>query len=167
MEMLGVKLRCSRCDFVLRSTFGCLLGDVKGLQECLSLKGASGSHPCCFCRNVLGRTDYFHHHDYWVHVASTDVTRFDLHTPSSFDEFCTTVMSAVTQVARNQWWTQSSELLGLRTISMPWRSARLHLRSPIYRTLFSHAYYAYVRRRLGNILVTPPTDFCNTLVTFW
>ena len=126
METTGVMIKCTRGEFHLRSTFGCLLGDVKGMQECLSLKVASGSH-----------------------------------------EFCTTVMSAVTQVARNQWWTQSSELLGLRTISMPWRSARLHLRSPIYRTLFSHAYYAYVRRRLGNILVTPPTDFCNTLVTFW
>ena len=77
MERVGVRLKCSRGDFVLRSTFGCLLADEKGIKECLSLKGASGSKPCCFCRNVVGRADFFHGHRYFVHVASTDVAKFD------------------------------------------------------------------------------------------
>ena len=32
MERIGVKLKCSRGDFVLRSTFGCLLADEKGIK---------------------------------------------------------------------------------------------------------------------------------------
>ena len=76
MERIGVKLECSSGEFVLQSTFGCLLADEKGIEECLSLKGSSGSKPCCFCRNVLGRADLFDHHPYFVHLASTDVTSF-------------------------------------------------------------------------------------------
>ena len=53
-----------------------LLADEKGIEECLSLKGSSGSKPCCFCRNVLGRADLFDHHPHFVHLASTDVTSF-------------------------------------------------------------------------------------------
>ena len=68
----------------------------KGIKECLSLKGASGSKPC-FCRNVVGRADFFHDHRYFVHVASTDVAKFDLHTQSSFDELCTLLVSEVSE----------------------------------------------------------------------
>ena len=93
MESIGVNLECSRGKFLLRSTFGCLLGDVKGLQECLSLKGASASKPCPFCRNVLGRTEDAYH-PYFVHHSSTEVHRFDLLTPSRFDELSENLAAA-------------------------------------------------------------------------
>ena len=97
MEWIGIKLKCSRGDFVLRSTFGCLLADEKGSKECLSLKWASGSKTCCFCRYVLGRAELFHDHRYFVHVASTDVAKFDFHAQSSFDELCTLLVSEVSE----------------------------------------------------------------------
>ena len=95
METTGVMIKCTRGEFHLRSTFGCLLGDVKGLQECLSLKGASGAKPCPFCRNVLRHPTYFHGHWYWTHVRSPDA-RFDLHDVASFDELCTDSAAEVT-----------------------------------------------------------------------
>ena len=43
----------------------------------------------------MGRADFFDDHPYFVHLASTDVTKFDLHTPTSFDEMCTLLASEV------------------------------------------------------------------------
>ena len=80
-----------------RIAIGCLLADEKGIKECLSLKWASGSKTCCFCRNVVGGAEFFDDHDYFVHVASTDVAKFDLHTQSSFDELCTLLVSEVSE----------------------------------------------------------------------
>ena len=45
----------------------------------------------------MGKADVFHGHRYFVHVASTDVAKFDLHTQSSFDELCTLLVSEVSE----------------------------------------------------------------------
>ena len=114
MERIGVKLKCSRGDFVLRSTSGCLLADEKGIKECLSLKGASGSKPFCFCRNVVGRADFFRDHRYSAHVASTDVAKFDLHSQSSFDELCTLLASEVRAGSTRGKVDQVERALGIK-----------------------------------------------------
>ena len=45
----------------------------------------------------MGRADFFDDAPYFVHVASTDVAKFDLHTQSSFDELCTLLVSEVSE----------------------------------------------------------------------
>jgi hypothetical protein len=114
MERIGVRLKCSRGDFVLRSTFGCLLADEEGIEECLSLKGASGSKPCCFCRDVLGRAEFFDDHPYFVHVGSTDVTKFDLHTHASFAELCTVLASEVSEGSSKARVAEVERVFGIK-----------------------------------------------------
>ena len=120
MEKTGVIIKSTRGDFHLRSTFGCLLGDVKGLQECLSLKGASGAKPCPFCRNVLKHPTYFHWHPYWCHVRSPDA-RFDLHTVDSFNELCTDLAAEVAAGTAQPRPRNGSGGEGLHVMANRWR----------------------------------------------
>jgi len=54
-ETVGVRIRTRFGSFVLKATFSCWLADFKAVKEIGSLTGASGSKPCPFCKNVIGR----------------------------------------------------------------------------------------------------------------
>ncbi len=86
LHRVGIRLFCGdeRCH--LRAVFGCFLGDERAIKEVVSCKGASGTKPCCCCKNVLGRTQDIQEGGYLIHFKASDCTRFDLHTTASFEE---------------------------------------------------------------------------------
>ena len=67
----------------------CFLGDEKAIKEMWGLKGASGTKPCCWCKNVVGRMHVDLIDPYFVHF--TWGTRFDMHTPESWADILTTL----------------------------------------------------------------------------
>ena len=54
---VGVVCGVGEHAVVIRAVLGGLLMDEKGMKDCLSLKGASGSRPCCLCRNLVARVE--------------------------------------------------------------------------------------------------------------
>ena len=84
-ENVGVRLCNNGVTRLIRARFGCFIADAKALAQICSLKSSSGTKPCPYCKNCLGHCDHFDH-DYFVHVHSADVGRFDFHTPESFAE---------------------------------------------------------------------------------
>ena len=84
---IGVRIKSGSSHFVLKASFACFVTDEKAMKEICCLKGASGKRPCSWCRNVIGRTPYFVD-DYLIHLSSTEVERFDLHTPETFAGHC-------------------------------------------------------------------------------
>ena len=76
-------------EFLLRGSFMCMLGDEKAIKEMWGLKGASGTKPCCWCKNVVGRMHVDRMDPYFVH--HTWGTRFDMHTPESWTDILTTL----------------------------------------------------------------------------
>lgn len=80
-DFLRTGVRVSSCH--IRCTFGAWMSDERALREVVSTKGASGSKPCCCCKNVVARTRPAAN-AYLVHFDSPEVDRFDLHTSDSF-----------------------------------------------------------------------------------
>ena len=84
-ESVGVRCVSSTGRFILRATFGCILGDEKAIREVWSVKGASGTKMCLCCKNVVGRMHverggYLAHHTW----ATPDL--FDPHSDDRFEE---------------------------------------------------------------------------------
>ncbi len=78
--------RCPLGDtvFLFTARFGGLLGDEKALKGCFELKGASGSKPCAFCKNVVGKRSEVPHNDgYFVCVDCSRYCDLDPHTNES------------------------------------------------------------------------------------
>ena len=84
-ENVGCRLCHDGVSRLIRARFGCFIADAKALAQICSLKNSSGSKPCPCCINCLGHCIPFEH-AYFVHYASADVHRFDLHTPDTFAE---------------------------------------------------------------------------------
>ena len=82
----GVPCQALSGSFVAQGTFSVLLSDEKAIKEMWGLKGASGTKPCVFCKNILGHMapGLLQGHNYLLHYSSTSKDRFDLHTPISF-----------------------------------------------------------------------------------
>ena len=68
---------------LIRARFGCFIADAKALAQICSLKHSSGTKPCPCCKKCLGHCDHFDH-EYFVHVHSAEVDRFDYHTADTF-----------------------------------------------------------------------------------
>ena len=79
---MGVRIACPSGEFLLRASFACFLGDEKALKEVWSVKGASGTKPCCSRRNVVGRMEVARDDPHIVHYTSA--TGFRAHTDRSY-----------------------------------------------------------------------------------
>ena len=84
-ERTGVRISIPGASRVIKAQFKVFLADAKALAEFLSLKGSSGKKPCCECKNVIGRCEFFDDGPYFLHT-STAKTVFDEHTPESFQD---------------------------------------------------------------------------------
>ena len=62
----------------------------------------------------MGGAEFFDDHDYFVHVASTDAAKFDLHTQSSFDELCTLLVSEVSEGGSKARVTAMERTFGIK-----------------------------------------------------
>ena len=84
LHTVGVRILSGRTEFVFRARFGCFLGDEKEIKQFWSVKGASGTMLCCFCKNIMNRTDKSTPGDYLQHFADATPEQFDKHTPQSY-----------------------------------------------------------------------------------
>ncbi len=96
----GIRLFCGDERFHLQAVFGCFLGDERAIKEVVNCKGASGTKPCCNCKNVLGRTEVSEDGGYLVHFTTSDYNRLDLHTSSSFNEMADELEQAASGTVR-------------------------------------------------------------------
>ncbi len=94
-----MRLHCGSQRPYIRFELGCLLADERAAKEVVSCKGASGTKPCCRCKNVVGRAQP-EAAGYLVHFGEADPGRFDLHTGASFLEMADELQSKVGQPVR-------------------------------------------------------------------
>ena len=73
-------------DIFVRGNFKGFLGDELALKETLNVRGASGSKPCFYCKNVMGKKTNLSGQDYLVGLDTTKCANLDLHTDNSFYE---------------------------------------------------------------------------------
>ena len=78
----------SRGMFLCKGKFEALLSDEKSITALWSLRGASGTKPCCFCQNVLGHMapDKVEDHAWLVHYSCSSSKRFAKHTTRTFSD---------------------------------------------------------------------------------
>ncbi|CAE7471645.1 unnamed protein product [Symbiodinium sp. CCMP2592] len=85
----GFPLKCSKGTFLAQGSFECFVGDEKAIRETFSLRGATGTKPCCHCMNVLGHMDK---HSVTVpglvHYSCDDPGKFVLHSSQTFRTMC-------------------------------------------------------------------------------
>jgi hypothetical protein len=92
-EETGVMLRIEDVDFNFKAKCGPFLADFEAVKFVCSQMGASGRSPCPYCRNIIGRWDYFED-DYLVHMTSSEYGRFHEHDAASFLEMVDTIEAA-------------------------------------------------------------------------
>ena len=82
----GLPIRAPSGNFWAKGCFGLVVSDEKALKEVWSLRGASGTKPCVFCKNIVGHMDKeaVAEHAYLVHYSSSSPNRFDQHTRGTF-----------------------------------------------------------------------------------
>jgi len=84
-EKVGVRCPTSSGFFIFRARFGAFLEDEKAIKETWSVKGASGTKPCLWCKNVVGRMTC-NRGGYLTHFSWGTPRDFDRHTDESFEE---------------------------------------------------------------------------------
>jgi len=89
----GVRLPCGDSHFYIRSELGCFIMDEAAIKHTFNVKGASGSKPCLWCQNVVGRTETIRH-DYLVSVKSAASEKFIPHSDVSFKKMVDEVVVA-------------------------------------------------------------------------
>ena len=74
--------------FLCKGNFEAVLSDEKSITALWSLRGASGTKPCCFCQNVVGHMtrDKVEDNAWLVHYSCSSPRRFAKHTSSTFTE---------------------------------------------------------------------------------
>ena len=84
----GFPCNSSRGMFLCKGKFEALLSDEKAITALWSLRGASGTKPCCFCQNVLGHMapDKVEDHAWLVHFSCSSSERFAKHTTRTFSD---------------------------------------------------------------------------------
>ena len=72
--------------FICQGSFGGLLSDEKSITSMWSLRGASGTKPCCFCQNVVGHMTraQVQTNPWLVHYSCCFTNKFSKHTSSTF-----------------------------------------------------------------------------------
>lgn len=84
LESVGVRMPTGA---VFRARFGFFVADEREIKYLWGVRGASGTKPCCSCRNVVGRMELEESLDtYLVHHTWGTPDRFDLHTRQSYEE---------------------------------------------------------------------------------
>lgn len=78
----------SRGMFLCKGKLEAVLSDEKSITALWSLRGATGTKPCCFCQNVVGHMarDKVQNHAWLVHYSCSSSERFAKHTASTFSE---------------------------------------------------------------------------------
>lgn len=80
----GMRLPTCSGSFHLKATFGFFMLDEKACKFTFGIKGASGTKPCCCCKNVVGAKTVPGESTYLVHISDHRKAKFDPHTPESF-----------------------------------------------------------------------------------
>jgi len=78
----------------VRAEFAAWMSDERALKDVLSTKGATGNKPCCWCRNVVGRTRP-RPGSTLVHFDCSDEARFELHSIETFNAMVDDLVSQV------------------------------------------------------------------------
>ena len=84
----GFPCNSSRGMFLCKGKLEALLSDEKSITALWSLRGASGTKPCCFYQNVVGHMapDKVEDHAWLVHYSCSSSDRFAKHTTPTFSE---------------------------------------------------------------------------------
>ena len=72
----GLPIPAPSGNFWAKGCFGLAVSDEKALKEVWSLRGACGTKPCVFCKNIVGHMDKeaVAEHAYLVHYSSSPTT---------------------------------------------------------------------------------------------
>lgn len=84
----GFPCMSTRGTFLCQGKFGALLSDEKSITALWSLRGASGTKPCCFCQNVVGHMtrQQVQGHAWLIHYSCSSASKFAKHTSTTFRE---------------------------------------------------------------------------------
>lgn len=111
----GVSLHRGGRTFILFATIKIFVADERALKETWDVKGASGTLPCMFCRNVVLHRSSLHTFDssgYLVSMVEHDFSRFVLHSDASFKEAFQT-LSLQHGTLTGAAWNRLEQSLGL------------------------------------------------------
>ena len=83
---IGFPCKSTKGTFLCQAKLAAVLSDEKSLKELWSLRGASGTKPCCLCQNIIGHMpqENLHGHEWLLHYSCSDRARFARHTPQTF-----------------------------------------------------------------------------------
>lgn len=110
MSSTGFPMLVDGATRYLQAEFCGFLADERGEKYTLSVKGATGTHPCACCKNVLRIVGKVVEDTYFVDVKDMSPDKFDLHTVATFTEAVTKV-EALELAGRSS--ARLQQLLGL------------------------------------------------------
>ena len=130
LQVTGVRCKSSEGDFLARFTFGGVLADEKAQKEVWSLKGASGTKCCGWCKNVVGRMTV-ERGGYLVHYSWATPDEFDAHTDDSYRAMIATLTRTASQCPRQELFNLA-QVFGINydTNSILWDQDIMELTSP-------------------------------------
>ena len=78
---IGFPCKSTKGTFLCQARLAAVLSDEKSLKELWSLRGASGTKPCCLCQNIIGHMpqENLHGHEWLLHYSCSDRARFARH----------------------------------------------------------------------------------------
>ena len=114
LRSVGVRLPSLGGPAHIRLAFGFILGDEKGLWECMSTRGSQATKPCFHCKNIIGRRDPTEDFgEYLIHFSDTRHEKFDFHSRESYEEMAHMLATARDNGTSNAEFDRMQQLLGL------------------------------------------------------
>ena len=112
LDIGGCILKSVNHFYNLHAKFSCFIADEKAIKEVYSVKGASGSKPCLWCSNVVGRTTEAVPGNVHVHAADMDLC--EQHSPDSYNEMVRRLVELVGRGAPAREIQALEQIFGLK-----------------------------------------------------